>query len=683
MEEMEQALPLCDFISSVLVSSLPRILKIASGVYLQSSVYDLQGIECSLSTGDLVKVISKQLESITCLDPRTGECHKLSAEFQGVFQVSVDRCIYNTFGKLHRDLSCGDYVPPFWFSSLCDINVGGKLIRNQVPIQYLSAHNSREDSYANCMVYDAPQPFSVSIPFSTEGQYCECESKESYTLQEVLQSPSLLKRNLKCSSIGNGSYSVSAVYEITTIMQMRRDLVKIPSTLEVDVIDITDKCADLDFIKPVSLTEASECEDKFPIAAEILECPKCTSFLKSDIFSALKKGQKIVIHKKAFSRKLLATASKGKLLKFFYIHYSYQGKFRQRPREFATIYDLWSQLLAGTKLKVVVTQDCDSHEGSFPSLYIGDHLQVLHETKDIISTAMGSQEVDLLVCIRESADDEEEAEEIMLPLYLEGRFVEEVTNCKKYSLGNLVQTCKLPCEVKVVAKDPSMNTDPLSAFSLLRLEELIEEPVLLTSFLENPTECFELPVKYSDFSLIFLEDIVLPSKELNTVTCVEELTECFYYGVRKDMPNKELPPPRPPKRQVTKKVDSSSNIHKAPQSSVKTRTKAVLPIPVEHDVHEMKCKLDKNIIDTSPVLNTYSPPPWKGPVERGDESDHDYEVIEADLFRKLHVRIQPLSFRSPVPCHFTVSWDVYSSVHLLFVGTGDDFGDEVMGHVPP
>ncbi|CAH2221809.1 Hypothetical predicted protein [Pelobates cultripes] len=418
--------------------------------------------------------------------------------------------------------------------------------------------------------------------------------------------------------------------DVFFLVTVRKDPVKIPSNLEVDVIDITNTCEDLHFIKPLSLFEASQCEDKFPFVAEILESSKSTSLMKDEIFSSLRKGQKIVVQKKNLSRKILATANKGKLSRFFYIHDTYQGKFRQRPREFATIYDLWAQVTAGYKLKVVVTQDCETSEG--PSLYIGDHLQVLNQTKTRISTGTGLQEVDLLVCRRDSGDDEEESEEVTLPLYLEGRFVEEVTNNKRYTLSNLIQSFKLPCEMKVVAKDPSMNTDPLSSFAFLRLEELIEDPVLLISVLENPFECFELPIKYSDFSLILLEDTVPSSKELKTINHIEELTECFYYEVRKQVPNNELPPPRPPKRQVTTKEESKCNISKTPKKSVPTDLK-ISTTDYRKPNEKWGLHSDTELPETSALCknDTYSPPPQKCSAEIDYIQDHDYEDLEAEL----------------------------------------------------
>uniref|UniRef100_A0A8C5LU65 Thymocyte selection associated family member 2 n=1 Tax=Leptobrachium leishanense TaxID=445787 RepID=A0A8C5LU65_9ANUR len=637
MEEVENAVPLEVFVASMSSSSLPRILKITSGVYLQSSVYDIQGTECCLSTGDVVKVVSKHLVSLTCMDPKTGECHNLPLEFKGIFQVSADKSVYNTFGELHRELTYSGYTHPFWFSSMDEIDVGDQVIRKQVPIQYISTCVYRENRYANCQVYEEYDSFSVKIPFMTQGQFCETQNKESFTLEEILQSPVLMSHNLMCSDIGKGSYSLSPVYEILTIMHMRKDPVRIPSSLEVDVIDITDTCEDVNFIKPMSLAEISMCEDKLPVVAEILESSKCSSLIKNDIFLALRKGQKVIIQKKTLSRKVLTIASKGKRSSFFYIYDAYQGKFRQRPREFSTIYDLWIQAKEGFNLKVVVTQDCDSSEGSYPSLYIGDHLQVLHQTKNRISSEMGFQDVDLLVCRRESGDDEEESEEISLPLFLEGRFVEEVTNNKRYSLSNLIKVLKLPSEVKVVAKDQSMNSDPLTSFAFLRLEELIEEPALLVSFFEDPSECFELPIKYSDFSFILLDDLVPPSKELQSVVQVEELTESFYYEVRKQLPSNELPPPRPPKRQV--KAQSTCNTPAIPEKAVLTTMEKGL-FTESKLIEKQGSKNDMKLLENNAICtkNTYSPPPWKHSPEKAFTYDHDYEQLDEELIKNLNIK---------------------------------------------
>ncbi|XP_075707257.1 protein THEMIS2 [Rhinoderma darwinii] len=554
MDNLENAVPLNDFIASIPVSSLPRILQISSGVYLQSSIYDISGSECCLSTGDLVKVVNKELLSVSLVDLQTGKKQLLKNNFEGVFQVSADIGVHDTVGALHQQLSCDNYSHTYWFTSQSDFTVGEYVIQKLLPIQLLSA--DKNTGCGECYVFEGPDSYNIKIPLSTRGQFYECENENLYTLEQILQDPGLTKLNFRCKNIGTGVYRICPAYEIKTIMQMRKGYVKMPSSLEVDVVDITDNFENITFVQPLSLADLFDHQQKFPVVAEILDTTDVQHFVKNDTYSTLKKGQKIIIHKKIMSKKVLATGIKGKTSKFFYIYDLYKGKFRQRPREFGSIFELWTKALEGTKLKVVVTQDCESGDENVPSVCIGDHLQVLHHTKTVLTTPRGPQESDVLICTKGTADDDDDdddddkPEEVMLPIYMEGRFVEEVKDTKKYHLFNIIQKLKLPCEVKVVRKDTSLLNDILACFPSIRLEEIIEESALCVSLYDKASECFELPIKYFDISVVLLEDTVSSTDELTNSTKVEELTECFYYNLRKDLPSQQHPPPRPPKREV-------------------------------------------------------------------------------------------------------------------------------------
>ncbi|KAE8624091.1 hypothetical protein XENTR_v10005825 [Xenopus tropicalis] len=599
MDNSEDSVSLQDYIASVPNTSMPRIIQIASGVYLQSSIYDIKGSECCLSTGDLVKVLEKEFKFISCVDQNIGKCFELPSNFEDVFKIVADRGIYNSFADLKEKLY-GDLTHPFWFASATDIFLEDRVINQQHLIKYVSPDNFNPTSFAICQVWDDPSKVCVKIPVTTVGQFYECDQVESYTLEQILQSPALLKRSYSCSSIGNGPYKLTPVYEIRAIMHMRKDIVKMPSSLEVEVIDLTDQCGDTEFIKPYSLTEVSQCEERFPAVMEIVESSDCSHIIKNDLLSVLRKGQKIIIHSKELSRKVLATAAKGKLSRFFYIHAGYEGKARQRPREFTTVYDLWTILMAGVKLNVVVTQDYDSTDGCFPSLCIGDHLKILRHAKAKVSDSLDCKETDVLVCEKDSADDEEESEEIILPLFLEGRFVEEVKDNKKYTISNLIKKFTLPCEVKVVTKDPSLPNDPLTSFASIRLEELIEEPILLASFLDNPSVCFQIPIKLREFSLIFLKDPV--PKTQTTFMPLEELNESYYYSLRKDLPSKELPPPRPPKRQV--KAESFNK-------PVREKNPTCQNIKSQDRLHSLSREKHTTEPYRSQNVNAYSPMPCK------------------------------------------------------------------------
>lgn len=348
----------------------------------------------------------------------------------------------------------------------------------------------------------------------------------------------------------------------------------VPSSLEVDVIDITEQCGDITFIQPLTLDEVCQHESKFPVVAEILDMEECHHLLENDTYSALQKGKKIVIHKKVISRKVLAKACKSNTYRFFYIHSQYQGMFRQRPREFSTVYELCTKMVEGIPLNVVVTQDSESNDDNFPSLCIGDHLCTFHHTKTLLSSQSGTQEIDVLVCNKGSGDDDDEPEEIMLPLYMEGHFVEKVKDNKKYNINVIIEKHKLPCEVKVIAKDKSLPNDPLTSFPTLTLEEVVDEPVLIVSLLDNVyvSETFELPLKYLNISVVLRDDSYASSDDVISSNKLEELKEWFYYSLRNYLPNQQLPPPRPPKRQVKnekhqpcKKPDHTSPVTHAVQ----------------------------------------------------------------------------------------------------------------------
>ncbi|XP_073522255.1 protein THEMIS2 [Phyllobates terribilis] len=652
MDNLENTVTLKDFIASIPVYSLPRILQITSGVYLQSSIYDISGSECCLSTGDLLKVVDKELVCVTLVNLQTGKEQKVPHNFNGLFQVSEDYPVYDTLGDLHQKLSCGDYRRAIWFTSQSNLTVGEYDIRKLLPIQLLSA--DRNTDCGECQIFDGPNLYNIKIPLSTKGQFYECENKQLYTLEQILQDPGLSKSNFTCKNIGSGVYKLCPEYEINTIMQMRKGFVKMPSSLEVDVVDITDHCGNVTFVQPLSLTEIFDHQEKFPVVAEILDSAEVQHMVKNDTFSALQKGRKIIIYRKIVSKKVLATGNKGKTSKFFYIDDSYTGKFRQRPREFASIFDLWTKALEGTKLKVVVTQDCDSSDENIPSLCIGDHLQVLHHTKTVLTTPKGKQETDVLVCKKVTAnedddddddddDDEDTPEEVVLPTYMEGRFVEEVKDTKKYNLSSIIQKLKLPCDVKVVTKDRSISNDPLVSFPSIRLEEIVEESALLVSLYDTDSECFELPMKYVNISLVLLEDTVSLPAGLTISTKVEELTECFYYSLRKDLPSQQIPPPRPPKRlvkaeekiQCNKPVETEKKVNSGLKKSKTMYSKVLLPPQRKMSMDESKTnreiyKVQKNMYSITPKKNTASC--------EGTDSDEGYEQIDEQM---RHLNILP------------------------------------------
>uniref|UniRef100_A0A8D2J437 CABIT domain-containing protein n=1 Tax=Varanus komodoensis TaxID=61221 RepID=A0A8D2J437_VARKO len=90
-------------------NSLPRVVKICSGVYFQGSVYELWGNECCLSTGDLMKIVDVQLQNVICQNVEGEDRFELPPDFKGMHasctivpgQVEIQRafCIQKGSGS--------------------------------------------------------------------------------------------------------------------------------------------------------------------------------------------------------------------------------------------------------------------------------------------------------------------------------------------------------------------------------------------------------------------------------------------------------------------------------------------------------------------------------------------------------------------------------------------------------
>lgn len=341
---------------------------------------------------------------------------------------------------------------------------------------------------------------------------------------------------------------------------MRKTVVRIPSTLEVEVQDVTASSQHVHFIKPLLLSEVLAQGGPFPLLTEILEAPEGPPIFLSPWVGSLRKGQRLCIYGLASPPWRVLASSKGrKVPRHFMVSGAYQGKLRRRPREFPTAYDLLGALQPGQHLRVVVTKDCDEgdEDPAFPSLAIGDRLEVLGPGQ-ILGTQ--GQDIDVLMCVRLSEEAEEEEEEpgeveehqeqVLLPLYLPCGLVEEMNDGRRYSLADLTHQLSLPCEVKVVSKDPGHPADPLSSFPGLRLEEKITEPFLVVGLASQPGTVFEIPPRWLDLTVVEAEDQPGQLATSLPLATVEELSETFYYSLRKlPASGSQAPPPRPPKSQ--------------------------------------------------------------------------------------------------------------------------------------
>ncbi|XP_066494893.1 protein THEMIS2 [Tiliqua scincoides] len=560
---MTDAVPFQQYICDLDVSSLPRVVRICSGVYFQGSIYEIFGSECCLSTGDLMKIINLQLQKVTCNNVENGHTFELPLNFKGLFQPSLEA-------------PSGIKKPPL-----------------------------------------------PPNPFVSKSKISGCQRPRLYTLQEVLQSSAMRRKRLKCPDIGSSEIKLCPVYKVEAIMHFRNDVVKIDSTLDVEVVDVTQEAGHIHFIKPLLLSEVLTMEKALPVEAELLGSPEGPAVFESNWVPHLQKGCRLQILSKASSWKILASSQRGKRGScHFLISSTYEGHFRRCPRRFSSTSELALNLATAKKLHVVVTKDYESSEE--PLFSVGDRLEVLNLKRSSNPSAM-----DMLVCSRDNGD--EDKEEIQVPLFLEAGFVEDIRDSRKYTLREAMEQLLLPCEVKALAKD-----DPLGNFSSLRLEAQIEEPFLTISLSKQPSLAFEIPPKWLDMPLFFTGD---PAKPLSpaSISKVEELTEPFYYSLLKLLPSNLPVPPRPPKRR-------DSTLDKCPQSTregVKSTT-GTSKQPSFSKADSMSAEYTKTRscrdLWSNPNQYTidYGPSKPQVPTEGckpstempdSDDSDHDYEEV--------------------------------------------------------
>lgn len=588
------ALPLQQLIASLDNSALPKILQVCSGVYFQGSIYEISGSEVCFSTGDLIKVISIELLSVCCEDLGNDEKFELPISHTGLFKVVPDEMPYGTLEEMVSLRPVGlDSSLPFTFTNHSKITVGNFTLGAGRALTVLSIERRQgEEDQVRCHVQGQQEASAeVCIPMSFQGEFSECESEERFTVQEIMSSPCLRSRRFcfinttKCDR----PLVLSPVYQVHAIMNLRKEILKFPSSLEVDVVDVTETCTDVNFMTPLSLTEVlSQPEESFPTVVEVLEGPEARSLFKCSWLPGLSKGSQLIFHKTGTSAVFLLSSLKSrKAQQYFLVSQQYAGRFRRRPREFNSVYELHVALSKAPGLTVSVTRNCEEvEEEGLPALSVGEQLEVVRCQDMELSCERGQkQSVEALLCRRlqepddgDDDDDEEEVkqegEEIFLPLYMQGHFVEVIGDNKKYRLRDMGKDFSLPLDVKAVSRDAESEADPLVGFACLRIEEAMVEPTIQASFPDSPDRCFEIPAQWLSMSVSFTKEPLPWSQPPKChVDRVTEVTDTFFYEFHKQGISDAAAPPRPPKRNL-----SSSSSKKTAKPSKKP-SKAEKPKP--------------------------------------------------------------------------------------------------------
>ncbi|XP_063343523.1 protein THEMIS2 [Pelmatolapia mariae] len=678
------ALPLQEFIASLDDTCLPKILQVCSGVYFQGSIYEISGSEVCFSTGDLIKVTKIELLSVSCQDVANNETFELPISHTGLFRVVPEEMPYSTVEEMVSMRPVGlDSSLPFTFSSHSKMTIDNLALGAGTALTVLSVekHKDQEDQ-VRCLIRGQQEASAeVCIPVSFRGEFYECESEERFTLREIMSSSSLRSRRFRFVNATkcDRPLILSPVYHVQAVMNLRKNVVKFPSSLEVDVVDVTELCKDVNFIVPLSLSEVhSEPNKSFPGVVEIIEDPETRSLFKCSWLPELRKNEHLIFHKKGTSPMiLLSTLKSRKIPQYFLVSQQYGGRFRRRPREFNSVYELYVASIHAPGLKVSVTRNCEEvEEEGLPALSVGEQLEVVRCDRMVLpceSKAGQKQSVEALLCYRlqesddEDDDDEDqvkredEKEEIIMPLYMEGHFVEVLSDNRKYKLSDLGKEFSLPLDVKVVGRDTELEKDPLYGFSCLRIEAAMLEPTIQASFVHKPEYCFEIPTQWLSMSVYFTTDPLPWPKDQPPKFQVERVTEVadtFFYEFRKLGNSDAEPPPRPPKRNMSfsappKKTKKSKKANKSKHQgdkSVPTKQFSDLtlnnkkrppapPPPANEDeppplVPRKFSAADQTIGKALP--NTYvqmkeSAKTGSVPEDENGDSDHDYETVDDTL----------------------------------------------------
>ncbi|XP_019516757.1 PREDICTED: protein THEMIS isoform X2 [Hipposideros armiger] len=522
------------------------------------------GNECCLSTGEVIKITGLKIKKIIaeicehiegCESPQPFE---LPMNFPGLFKIVADKTPYLTMEEITRTTHIGPSRlghPCFYHQK--DIKLENLVVNQGERIMLSSVEEINGEIMVNCGVVRNHQNHSFTLPLSQEGEFYECEDEHIYTLKEIVEwkIPKNRTRTVKLTDFSNkwdlmnpfpkgfyGALILKPIYEIQGVMKFRKDIVRILPSLDVEVKDITDSYDANWFLQLLSMQDLSEMTSKeFPLVAEVIEVPQGNQLPRS----ILQPGKTIVIHKKHQASRILASEIRSNFPKrHFLIPTSYKGKFKRRPREFPTAYDLEIAKSEKEPLHVVATKAFHPAHKELSSVSVGDQFLVHHsQTTEVLSEGI-KKVVNVLACEKILKKSSEAA---LLPLYMEGGFVEVIHDKKQYHISELCAQFHLPFNVKVSVRDLSIEEDILAATPGLRLEEAITDSYLLISDFANPRECWEIPVSRLNMTVQLVSNLSPETESSLVRTLIEEITEEQYYMMRRYESSLLHPPPRPPK----------------------------------------------------------------------------------------------------------------------------------------
>ncbi|XP_070808769.1 protein THEMIS [Pituophis catenifer annectens] len=553
-----------NFIHSLDPKSLPRILQIQSGFYDEGSMYEKLGHECCLSTGDVIKVIALEIKKIfannlgsedVSIQSTTAE---LPLNFPGLCKVVADKTPYDNIKEIVNKVWIGptqQEQPCFCCSK--DIQVENLTIKQGEKIVFMSVEDHNATLTVNCEIKRNGQVHTFLLPHCQEGDFYEWQDDQIYTLEEIAKwkIPKSRSRKVLFLNTGDAGYSpellpknfgscgiLEAIYEVHAVMKFQKEIVHFHSDLDVEVEDVTDRYNINTFLQPLSVKDILEkAGTGSPFVVAIIE----DSIRNKHSYNFLCPGREIVIYKKYQAGRILASEIKNTSSKrYFLIPESYKGKFKRKPREFPTAYDLEIARNMKEKLHVIATKAFDCPHEEMCSVSVGDEFlipryqKVVEYGRKCVKTALPCEQIILPDKVNKA---------ILLPMFMEGGFNEVVHDRNQYDISELCNNFHLPLNVTVGIRDLSTQEDILAGIPYLQLEEEINDSYLLISNFNNPKEIWEVSVHCLNMSFQLLREYPDDTVRFPIKSIVEEITEDQYYMMRKYKNQATIPPPRPPK----------------------------------------------------------------------------------------------------------------------------------------
>ncbi|XP_063166300.1 protein THEMIS isoform X2 [Candoia aspera] len=565
-----------NFIHSLDPKSLPRILQIQSGFYDEGLMYEKLGHECCLSTGDVIKVVALDIKKILASNQGSEDATlqsttvELPLNFPGLCRVVADKTPYVNVQEIVNKVWIGStqHEQPCFYCSK-DMQVENLTIKQGEKFVFMSVEDPNETLTVNCEVKRNGQVHAFPLPLSQEGDFHECQDDQIYTLEEVAKwkIPKSRTRRVLFINTGKAGYSpellpknfgscvvLEAIYELHAVMKFQKEIVHFHSDLDVEVEDVTDHYNINSFLQPLSVKDLLERADTgSPFVVAVIE----GSIGNKHSYNLLCPGREIVIYERCQAGRILASEIKNNSSKrHFLIPTSYKGKFKRKPREFPTAYDLEIARNMKEKLHVIATKAFDCPHEEMCSVSVGDEFLIPKYQKSQ-AVEFGRKCVEAALPCEQIILPKKANKTMLLPMFMEGGFTEVVHDKKQYDLLELCNYFHLPLNVTVAIRDLSIQEDILAGIPCLQLEEEIIDSCLLISNFNNPTEIWEVSVHCLNMSFQFLrkrpEDMVhFPIKSI-----VEEITEEQYYMMRKYKNQATNPPPRPPKIHIIEESKSS------------------------------------------------------------------------------------------------------------------------------